>query len=104
MAKYVRSKLERSDNLELTGTHPITTSAWTISHFQLLTDGNTAYQRRWTKAYHSPLCTFGETVSWRETGKHTMKAQPIWHTGIWLGRDAESDEHLIGTDHGVLRT
>ena len=107
--RTLKRQLERSYNIQLNGTHPITTwlirhAAWTISHFQLLSDGHTAYQRRWTKAYHSPLCTFGETVSWRETRKHTMKAQPMWHTGIWLGRDSESDEHMICTDQGVLRT
>ena len=52
----------------------------------------------------SPLCTFGESV-FALMPDHEVRAAKLtnrWISGCWWGRDASSDEHLVGTKHGVL--
>ena len=39
---------------------------------------------------------------WREPGLHVLKLKEKWGFGIWLGRDTQSDAHIIGTRQGVL--
>ena len=31
-----------------------------------------------------------------------QKADPAWRRGIWVGKDWQSDEHLVGTPTGVV--
>ena len=39
-------------------------------------------------------------ASWLQFGK----LEGAWLEGLWLGRDARTDEHLIGTPQGVVRS
>ena len=54
--------------------------------------------------YHS-LCKFGESV-FALIPDHEVRAAKLtnrWISGCWWGRDASSDEHLVGTKHGLLK-
>ena len=53
----------------------------------------------------SPLCMFGESV-FALIPDHEVRAAKLtnrWISGCWWGRDASSDEHLVGTKHGLLK-
>ena len=78
-------------------------ASWLLNRYLVHGDGLTSYQRRWGKPYGRGLCKFSETVLYRDPGKHVNKLQPVWSSGIWLGKDTESDETLVGTTNGVLR-
>ena len=47
---------------------------------------------------------FAEKVHYRLHGKHNItKGDPSYHTGLWLGRDTESGEHIIATNYSVVK-
>ena len=51
----------------------------------------------------SPWCMFGESV-FALIPDHEVRAAKLtnkWISGCWWGRDASSDEHLVGTKHGL---
>ena len=46
----------------------------------------------------------GECVVYLKPGAEgTIKADVRWHGGIYLGMRLRTEEHLIGTDHGVIK-
>ena len=46
----------------------------------------------------------GEEVVARRPGANVNQLMQPWVTGLWLGRDTLSDEHLTGTAAGVMRS
>ena len=40
----------------------------------------------------------------RRPGANVNQLLKPWVTGLWLGRDTLSDEHLMGTAAGVMRS
>ena len=68
-------------------------------------DGRTPFQYLLGTPYVSPLCMFGESV-FALIPDHEVRAAKLtnrWINGCWWGRDASSDEHLVGTKHGLLK-
>ena len=52
------------------------------------------------------LCVLGETILLQEAegkngalvvGRRRRKADDAWHCGLWLGRDEQAFEHMVGT-------
>ena len=78
-------------------------AAWLLNRYLLHADGLTSYQRRWGRNYSSALCEFAETIQYRDPGHHKMKFDSMWHHGLWLGRDSDANEVLVGTTTGVLK-
>ena len=107
--RTVLLQLQESTGVEVTSDHAL--FPWAVKHAQFLlnrylehADGHTSYWRRWQRDYNSGLCCFGEVVQAKLTGPHAArKAFPSWVTGMWLGRDTEADEVIIGTEHGVTK-
>ena len=110
---YAQVRTLRQDLADRYGTLvPITSPVftWLVKHSQFLlnnfairSDGLTPFERRWSKRYTSALCKFGEVVLCRLRGKQP-KADPSWVPGLWLGRDASADMHVVGTTSGVFKT
>ena len=75
---------------------------WLINRYLCNAEGTTAFERRWGKRYAGFLCRFGETVLFRKP--HTVKGQPAFIPGIWLGKDTESDQHFCADGSGVFKT
>ena len=46
----------------------------------------------------------GEQVLAHRPGANVNQLLQPWVTGVWLGRDTLSDEHLVGTAAGVMRS
>ena len=64
----------------------------------------TPFQYLFGTPYVSPLCMFGESV-FALILDHEVRAAKLtnrWISGCWWGRDASSDEHLVGTKFGLL--
>ena len=76
---------------------------WTLNHFMQHADGKTSFERRWGRPYTHAVCRFLETVLFRKNTK-TAKGSPAWIEGLWVGRDTESNEHLILTSEGAWKT
>ena len=106
--RALREQVKVSYGIEVNVGHPmlpwiVRHAAWLLNRYLVHSDGCTSYQRRWEKSYTSPLCEFAETIQYRATGKHLHKLSAAWFQGLWLGRDTEANEVLVGTPTGVIR-
>ena len=80
-------------------------AGFVLSRFTVRPDGRTPFQYLLGTPYVSPLCMFGESV-FALIPDHEVRAAKLtnrWISGCWCGRDASSDEHLVGTKHGLLK-
>eukprot|EP00971_Amphidinium_carterae_P348747 6490656-Amphidinium_carterae.1 len=66
-------------------------------------DHQTPLQRQLMRQYERQLVRFGEVVLWKDAHKHRFKFEAHWGWGVYLGRAAHSEEHLIGTSVGTIR-
>ena len=73
---------------------------WTLNRYLEHSDGRASYERRWGRKYNHAVCTFGETILFKNPS-HNFKASSAWERGIWLGKDTESEEHIVGTKEGA---
>jgi hypothetical protein len=80
-------------------------AAWAYNRFHVRQDMKcTPYTKlRWS-VYQQPLVAFGELVLARRPGAHLHKAESWFVYGAWVGRDARSDEHIVLTKGGVVRS
>ena len=76
-----------------------------LSRFTARPDGRTPFHYLLGTPCVSPLCMFGESVFALipDHEVRTAKLTNRWISGCWWGRDASSDEHLVGTKHGLLK-
>ena len=68
-------------------------------------DGRTPFQHLLGTPYVSLLRMFGESA-FALIPDHEVSAAKLtnrWISGCLWGRDASSDEHLVGTEHGLLK-
>ena len=78
-------------------------AGFVLSRFTVRPDGRTPFQYLLETPYVSPLCIFCESV-FALIPDHEVRAAKLtnrWISGRWWGRDASSDEHLVGTKHGL---
>eukprot|EP00435_Cladocopium_sp_Y103_P056888 s567_g19.t1 len=75
-------------------------AGWTQNRF-VVNGGQTPYERANDRCYSGKLCMFGEDV----LGYLRLdKGGPKWRHGIWLGKVASGDMHVIGTAEGIFLT
>ena len=78
-------------------------AGWLHSRFQCRASGRTAFHELKGTPYSSELLCFGECVSAHFIQKGRKKMDLDWHSGVWVGRATNTDEHLVLTEAGVLR-
>jgi hypothetical protein len=64
-------------------------------------DKLTSYTRRWGQPYTS-LASFGEAVNFKISASRTPKLASSWSTGVWLGKDSLTNDHLVATADGIV--
>ena len=65
----------------------------------------TAYEKKIRHmSYQSPILFVGEAVVCRRPRALINRFESAWFPGVWLGRDSTTDEHLIGTPNGMVRS
>ena len=62
------------------------------------------YEKIRGQKYRKEILPLGEQVLTRRPGANVNQLMQPWVTGLWLGRDTLSDEHLMGTAAGVMRS
>ena len=70
-------------------------------------NGRTGYEIRNGQKFHSPLLEFGQPVMVKAPGAddHTLgKLEPRFIEGLWFGRCHTSNEHLVSTVDGMVRS
>ena len=80
-------------------------AGFVLSRFTVRPDGRTSFHYLLGTPRVSPLCMFGESV-FALIPDHEVRAAKLtnrWISGCWWRRDASSDEHLVGTKHGLLK-
>jgi len=79
-------------------------ASWLYNRFNVRENGLTAYEKTHLLKYQRPLVEMGEAVICRRPGAQLNKLEMMWLEGVYIGRDARTDEHLIGTPGGVCRS
>ena len=91
--------------------HPI--MSWLVRHAGFLVDkfmkksnGKTGYHNYHGEAYEGTMLRFGDVVQYH-TGTPKPadpKLQDRWPTGVWVGRQGSSNEHILLTGEGVKKS
>ena len=105
------SQVQESTGLKLTSESPM--FAWCVKHAQWLinrylvgSDRKTAYSRRWSREYNGSLCMFGEWIDAKLPISIKVKIPEggsQWFSGVYLGKDTEADEVILGNANGVFK-
>ena len=98
--RATRLGYEKAVNATLDGDSPAMT--WVVRHSSFLLPrfqtwyGIAPYRREHSRDYDGLLCNFGERV-WGRVPKalNKRKWKARWFPGRWLGKDENSDEHLV---------
>ena len=64
----------------------------------------TSYEKTRGQKDRKEILPLGEQVLARRPGANVNQLLQLWVTGLWFGRDTLSDEHLMGTLAGVMRS
>ena len=108
-ARCYQTQIETNTGIQLSAISPaipfaIRHAGFVLSRFTVRPDGRTPFQYLLGTPYVSPLCMFGKSV-FALIPDHEVRAAKLtnrWISGCWWRRDASSDEHLVGTKHGLL--
>ena len=80
-------------------------AAWILTRYNVRRDKRiTPYEKIRGQKYRKEILPLGEQVLARRPGANVNQLMQPWVTGLWLGRDTLSDEHVIGTAAGVMRS
>ena len=78
-------------------------AAWILTRYNVRKDTRmTPYEKIHGQKYRKEILPLREQVLARRLGANVNQLMQPWVTGLWLGRDTLSDEHLIGTAAGVM--
>eukprot|EP00973_Karenia_brevis_P069007 9592349-Karenia_brevis.AAC.1 len=67
-------------------------------------DGKTAHERYRGRSAQVNVAAFGDKVLYKPAKTVQLaKDEPRWLYGVWLGILRESNEHIIGTERGVIK-
>ena len=108
--KAYKIQIEKNSGITIKDNNPLLT--WLPRHaasqdtrFHKRQDSTTpAYEKIRHTSYQNPILLVGEAVACRRPGALVNKLESAWLEGIWLGRDSKTDEHLIGTPNGMVRS
>ena len=109
-SKRTRSKLRRTQGITIKVESPLLTwlprhATWQCTRFHKRPDPTTTtYEKIRHTSYQNPSILLGEAVACRRPGALVNKLESAWLQGVWLGRDSKTDEYLIGTPNGMLRS
>ena len=105
------SQVQESTGLKLTSESPMFTwcvnhAQWLINRYLIGSDGKTAYSRRWSREYNGSLCMFGEWIDAKLPISNKVKIPKggsQQFSGVYLGKDTEADEVILGNANGVFK-
>ena len=108
MTRTFKFALEKRLGIQIPSAHPV--MGWLIEHaaetlnrYHVGQDGRTPYERVKGKAYKGEMVEFAQKVFHRHPGKTSGGSmEERWTEGIWLGKTARSDEHIIALDNGKI--
>ena len=109
LARCYQTQIETNTGVQLSAfslSNPfaICDAGFVVSRFTVRPDGRTPFQYLLGTPYVTFLCMIGESV-FALIPDHELRAANLtnrWISGSWRGRDASSDEHLVGTKHCCL--
>ena len=81
-------------------------SGWLLNRFCVGRDAYTAFQRYKGRTYNGEICDLFECVLFKVLSQDEAKLDDRFRLGVWLGKTARGDDHLIfdGDDVRKCRT
>ena len=108
--KGYKIQIEKNSGITIKVDSPLLTwlprhAAWQHTRFHKRQDSTTAaYEKIRHMSSQNPILLVGEAVARRRPGALSIKLESAWLEGVWLGRDSKTDEHLIETPKGIVRS
>ena len=110
LARCYQTQVETNTGVQLSANSPaspfaIRYAGFVLSRCTVRPDGRTPFQYLLETPHVSPLCMFGDSVFALipDHEVRTAKLTNRWISGSWWGRDASSDEHLVGRSMVCLK-
>jgi len=108
MIRVHKLALESKTGVRLEVRHAL--FAWLVEHCAdclnkrvVGADGRTAWERVHGRRYHGEMLEFASKVMFRVVGKVQGSIMTErWYEGVWLGKSATSDEHLVMKNDGLV--
>ena len=105
------TQVQESTGLKLTSESPIFTwcvkhAQWLINRYLIGSDGKTTYSRRRSRESNESLCTFDKWIDVKLPISNQMKIPKggsQWFSGVYLGKDTEADEVILGNANGIFK-
>ena len=113
MAQIIRNqiqaykiKIEKNSGITIKVDSPLLTwlprrVAWQYTRSHKRQDSTTACEKIRSRPN---LFSLERRLRADEPGALVNKMESAWHEGVWLGRNSETDEHLIGTPNCMVRS
>ena len=83
-------------------------ACWLLERFHLRSVGSTPFSECFGHSYRGEVLPFGEcclfrfsTAAKRSNKTVVKKTDLFFCKGVWLGKDPDSDEHIVATNRGV---
>ena len=76
-----------------------------LCRYKIHDNGRTNYEMVTGHRFRQPACGFAEKVHYKITTDktHKSKMESEWGIGYYLGSNSRTLEHLIGTEHGIVK-
>jgi len=107
--RALKLHIETQANTKIESTHPlwpwlVEYAAMGIYMYQVGSDGKTARQRTRGRSSMASTVGFGEQVLYKPMKTIKIdKSEARWLRGTWIGIIDHSNEHIIGTEEGVVK-
>ena len=74
-------------------------AAWLITRFRTI-NGATSFEQMCDRKYAGRVVLFGESVMFKDIT--SMKGEPTYKKGVWVGKSSWSDSHIVLTSRGAM--
>ena len=79
-------------------------ATWLLNRYRIHDDGLSSYQRRFKQQSMIGI-TEWKTVYFKAQGKQDVaNTESAFAKGMWLGKDSDSNEHLIASSRGIIKS
>ena len=69
-----------------------TCAAWLVTRYRVI-NGSTSFELMTDRKYSGRLVLFGESVMYKDIT--SLKGEPVYKRGVWVGRSTWSDSHIV---------
>ena len=99
MANCLRNQAETKASAQIRGSSDLYPwsfrhAAWLVTRYRVI-NGSTSFELMTDRKYAGRLVLYGESVMYKDIT--SLKGEPVYKRGVWVGRSTWSDSHIVLT-------